>query len=270
MTRRNAKSAWVLASLGIGLVLGSLGTARAQPILKRLEQRIRSRVDASEEASEPASPQGATEAGQEEGPGAVGPKGRSTAPSSNFEPGYLGLVADDQGEENRGVRVLEVRPAGPAEKAGFKKGDLITSVAEIRVRSLADMADIMELFPPGKTVAFEVLRAQTQQQVSATLGRRPGAAAAPPQAVTAERPSDAPPQLDVPPEPAPPAGPVPGESPSEGGVALPRAERPTIERPLPPPEQPPTIDELLQRIEALERRVVELEQALGEPSRPKP
>jgi hypothetical protein len=262
MTKRKARSVLVLVTLGIGLTLGSFGTARAQPILKRLEQRIRSRV----EPDQPAAPDGAAEPGQEPTPGAARVQQTSAAPAAP-QPGYLGLVADDQGEENRGVRVLEVKPGGPAEKAGFKQQDLITSVAGIRVRSLTEMADVMELFPPGKTVAFEVLRGEAGQQLSATLGNRQGAVAAPPRVVTSERPPEAtpPPRDDVPPDPAPPAGPLPGELPAAGGLALPPAEHPPVERPLPAAGRQPTVEELLQRIEALERRVTELERAVAQP-----
>jgi hypothetical protein len=247
-------------SLGIGLVLGSLGTARAQPILERLEERIRSRVGGAEEAAEPSPPQGV-----EQPPAAADLPGDPARTSELRKTGYLGLVADDQGEENRGVRVLEVRPGAPAQKAGFEKQDLITSVAGIRVHNLTEMADVMELFPPGKTIGFEVIRGETQQRLNATLGRPPGPPAAPPQAVTAERPPELPqPRVDVPPEPVPPAGPLPGELRAEGGIGLPPAEQPVIEPP-DAPERPPTIEELLLRIEALERRVAELEQARGNP-----
>jgi len=260
MTKRSANSALVLMSLGIGLVLGSLGTARAQPILERLEERIRSRVAGAEGAAEPLPP-----GGVEQPPAGADAPGEPGAALGVREAGYLGLVADDRGEENRGVRVLEVRPGGPAEKAGFEKQDLITSVAGIRVHNLTEMAEVMELFPPGKTVGFEVVRGETPQRLSATLGRPPGPPAAPPEAVTAERPPELPqPQIDVPPEPVPPAGPLPGEMPAEAGVGPPPVERPAIESP-DAPERPPTIEELLRRIEALERRVAELEQARGEP-----
>lgn len=260
MTKRNANSAFVLMSLGLGLVLGSVGTARAQPILERLEERIRSRVGGADEAAEPSPP-----GGVEQPPDGADVPGDPGAALGVREAGYLGLVADDRGEENRGVRVLEVRPSGPAEKAGFQKQDLITSVAGIRVHNLTEMADVMELFPPGKTVGFEVIRGETQQRLSATLGRRPEAPATPPQAVTAERPAELPePAINVPPKPVPPAGPMPGEMSAEGGVGPPPVEQPVIESPE-APERPPTIEELLRRIEALERRVAELEQARGEP-----
>jgi len=266
MTTRHANSAFVLMSLGIGLALGSLGTARAQPILERLEERIRSRVAGADEAAEPSPPEDGAEARKTQPSGDVGTEPSATAPPpANSQRAYLGLVADDRGEENRGVRVLEVHSGGPAAKAGFEKQDLITSVAGIRVHNLTEMAEVMELFPPGKTVAFEVVRGETQQRLNATLGRPPGPPTAPPEAVTAERPAELPqPRVDVPPEPAPPAGPLPGGLPAEGGFGRPPAEQPAIEPP-DAPERPPTVEELLRRIEALERRVAELEQARGEP-----
>ena len=42
-----------------------------------------------------------------------------TAPDRGpAEPGYLGVVADDQREQGRGVRILEVVADGPAAEAG--------------------------------------------------------------------------------------------------------------------------------------------------------
>lgn len=236
MTKRNTNSTFGLLGLSIGLALGIHAVAGAQPILERLEQRIRSRIGEAQEAAQPAPPDAGEAPPVDPGPVV----GQNTAPEApgNTEPGFLGLVADDRGEQGRGVRVLATRPDGPAAKAGFQKDDLITSVAGIRVRTLADMADILDLFPPGKVVAFDVVRGQQQQRLSVTLGIRPGDPPAPAQPLTA------------PPIVPPPAADGLPEQPSAVG------------KPAPPPGDSAgslTTLGLLRRIEALERRVAELE-----------
>ncbi len=231
MSKQNANSMFVLFGLTIALALGIHGAAQAQSILERLEQRIRSRIGETDEAAQPAP--------SAENASPTSDPARASQRSGDTEPGYLGLVADDQDEEGRGVRVLDTRPNGPAAKAGFQKRDLITSVGGIRVRSLADMAEILDLFPPGKVVTFDVLRGQETQRLSATLSQRPKAG-------TPVAGSTPPPIAP----PAPRAEPLPGLPPagdqSPGRDAAGDAA---------------TLAELLRRIEALERRVAELEKA---------
>jgi len=150
--------------------------------------------------------------------------------------GYLGLIGDDQKDRGRGVRVLEVRPGSAADKGGLRKDDLINGLAGVRVRQMTDLVDILTLFPPGETLSLDFLRDTKQLQTKVTLGRRPQ----PPTVQT----------LRI----------QPTEDPE--GVPLPPAEPPKT------PTQPatPTITELLNRIEQLERRVAALEQqALAKP-----
>jgi len=234
MTKRNANSIFVMMSLSIGLALGALSTAEAQPILERLEERIRSRIEARQ-PSEPEQPPEAIESGRTAEP----PLERTVRPAeASTKRGYLGLIADDRDEQGRGVRVLDTRPDGPAAKGGFQKDDLITSVAGIRVHSLAEMADILNLLPPGKQVAFDIIRDQKTQRLTVTLGVRPEKPTAP------GDPSSLPPL--VPPSAPPEATPAPGSPPLDDA-----------------PGEVVSTAALLARIEALERRVAELERALA-------
>ena len=48
----------------------------------------------------------------------------------------MGIVADDQNDRGRGVRVLDVTADGPGAKAGLRTQDLIVSLSGMRVRQL--------------------------------------------------------------------------------------------------------------------------------------
>jgi len=212
----------VIAVIVFSVWLGTARPAPAQPILERLEQRIRDRLNQRINPDKPDQP-------------AVNPAAERPERDADKEPGYLGVVADDKEDRGRGVRVLEVRPGGPAEKAGIRKRDLITGLAGIRVRQMSDMADVLELFPAGDSLTFDILRDGQLKKIKVTLGRRPAPAGQPP--------------ADVAPVEPPAAGPKP-------------ADPHTVKRPL---DAPARIEQLQRRIEQLERRVAELERALAEP-----
>ena len=83
------------------------------------------------------------------------------------------MVADDQKDRGRGVRVVEVYRGGPADKAGIRKQDLITAIGGIRVRQMTDMADMLNTFMPGQGVDFELLRDGRLVKLRATMAERP-------------------------------------------------------------------------------------------------
>jgi len=217
----------VVAAVVFSMWLGAVRVASAQPVLERLEKAIRRQVD-----------RGAKAAGPADRPAVERPAG-APAGKPDFQPGYLGLVADDKKDRGRGLRVLDVRPDGPAEKAGIRKHDLITALAGVQVRQMAEMADILELFPAGDTLTVDILRAGKPQKVKVTLGRRgprTWRSAALAEAV-----------------PAPPAETPPG---GERLPAAGRADRPS--------DAAARIEQLQRRVAELERRVAELQRALAE------
>ena len=216
-----ANFAAVLSLSILGSWLASTPWAVAQQPLERLEGQIRSQ-------SAPGEP--------------VGPKVRATG-----ERPYLGAVADDKTDRGRGVRVLTVRPGGPAEQAGLRPQDLITGAASTRVRQMSDLTAVLELFSPGDKVPLELIRDGQPQRVDVTLGRFPGAAETTP----------APPGA-IPSTPAVP-GPgtfitVPADGPNPPPGALIAA----------PTSDSARIEQLLRRIEQLEQRVQELEKAVSD------
>lgn len=215
---------------------GVPSTIFAQPALERLEQQIRQRVGTPESRTTipdhppPAPPRKAKQAGE------------------NTEPGYLGLVADDQKDRGRGVRILEVSRGSPAEKAGLRRQDLITAVAGIRLRQMSDLSEILETFGPGQVVEFAILRDGQSRKVRVALEKRPSTA----------DPGPALPET----VPLPPGETIP--APPEPQIAGPRLEPSrTIDR-------PPTtsrIEQLEHRVDELERRVEELQRAQKAPKK---
>ena len=226
-----------LAAMGLALSLATVSEGRAQTILQRLERRIRQRVATPPQETDPrqSDPRQPTEADRPE----QADQTQTGAPS-----GYVGMLVDDKQDRGRGVRVLEIRPRGPADRAGFRQQDLITRVEGARISDMADMADVLQLFGPGDQITFDVLRDGKQVALKVTLGRRP-------------LPEEAEP---VPPPPVaerPPVVPAPVVDPPAAG------DGPVLAPPTEPAvREPSQIDRLQQRIDRLERRVAELEEAI--------
>jgi hypothetical protein len=230
---------WLVALLLFNLIQGN--TISAQTVLDRLEQQIRQRVSPSQEGT-PAYRSATTP------PPSIVPQ-PPPAPSPDKplltdQPAsvYLGVTADDRKDRGRGVRITDVRPGGPADKAGFHKQDLVTALTGMRVRQLTDMTEILGLYQPDDIVEFDILRDGALHKIQVTLGRRPSTPA--PINQTAEM------------IPLPPGELIISESPPS--------------KAMPPPVQTNSlsdrekIEQLQNRIVELERQVADLERALSE------
>jgi hypothetical protein len=208
--------------------------AFAQSALERLERQIRQRAGAPDSdrssAAKPIPPP----------PAPAGQMGNVPHGSA-----YLGVVADDQQDRGRGVRILDVHRNSPADKAGLRRQDLITAIAGLRVRQMTDMADILDTFAPDQNVDFELLRGENRAKVRVTLGQR--------QAATG-RPSSPPEIIPLPPAESPPLAPE-----SQTGPSLPQPPSSAS-----PPGEASHLERLERRIEQLERRVEQLERQLVE------
>jgi S1-C subfamily serine protease len=95
------------------------------------------------------------------------------APRAAAEPGYLGAVADDRQDRGQGVRIVEVVPGGPAEKAGLADGDLVTAIDGLAVRSMADVAGALQASSPGQRLEVTIDREGESRTIEVTLGLRP-------------------------------------------------------------------------------------------------
>jgi serine protease Do len=96
--------------------------------------------------------------------------------------GYLGVRIQDITDEfaaalgipkNRGSYVQSVEPGGPAEKAGLKPGDVVTSVNGKEVTQDQSLSYLVNNLQPGARVPITLLRDGKTMTVTATIARRP-------------------------------------------------------------------------------------------------
>jgi len=93
---------------------------------------------------------------------------------------YLGTVPDYSAmdQQTGGVLLADVRPGGPAEKAGVKGGDRIVEMAGTRIENLYDMSYALQDHKPGETIDIIVVRGGERKTLRATLGSRGGSSTA--------------------------------------------------------------------------------------------
>ena len=115
--------------------------------------------------------------------------------------GFLGLRADDFGQQGHGVRVTLVHSGGAADRAGIKVDDLVLAVGQRPVIDLDSLSSLLESKAAGDRVKLQIKRDAQRLDVDVTLAPRLGAGGAanqalgvpesvppPPPAVTSERP----------------------------------------------------------------------------------
>lgn len=150
----------ILTLLAVFSLASTASPAFAQPILNRVEQFVRDQVDAVRDVAQP--------------PANTAQPPANTATPANVanEPGYLGLVADQSANPPTGVRVMEVRPGGPAAQGGVQVGDRILAVDGRPVRTMDDFAQALDGKTVGTRLAITVERNAASRQQQVVLGRR--------------------------------------------------------------------------------------------------
>lgn len=138
-----------IGMLLISIVCVALVPAWGQSALERLEDRVRQRLGQNPDAV-PADDDGG--------------------------PGYLGVIADDRQEAGAGVRIVKVLAGGPADQAGLKVGDLVVAIDGRRLRSMDDVAEILEGRLPDDKLRFDIRRDDERSSLDVVLGRRPARA----------------------------------------------------------------------------------------------
>jgi serine protease Do len=88
-----------------------------------------------------------------------------------FRQGLSDAVNRVYGFKN-GVLVQEVQPGGPADKAGLKPGDIITSVDGHSIKDGDDLVNDIASRRPGSTVRLGFLRNGKNQDATVTVGDR--------------------------------------------------------------------------------------------------
>jgi len=99
--------------------------------------------------------------------------------------GYLGIAAQpveisgtlktNLGLPNKsGVIVVNVEPAGPADKAGLLLGDILVSIGSAPVEEIEDLQSISDSSAIGKSVKVKLIRAGALVEVAVVVGERSG------------------------------------------------------------------------------------------------
>src|SRR6201999_4519805 len=98
--------------------------------------------------------------------------------------GYLGVnippvtpeIASALGiKDSKGALVAEVVANGPAAKAGFEQGDIVTSINGQPVDDATDLTRRVASVPTGQVATFNVSRQGKPLQIKVTIGTRPDA-----------------------------------------------------------------------------------------------
>jgi serine protease Do len=88
-----------------------------------------------------------------------------------FRQGLSGAVNRVYGFKN-GVLVQEVQPGGPAEKAGLKPGDIITTVDGRSIKDGDDLVNEIASRRPGSTIRLSYMRDGKPADTTVTIGDR--------------------------------------------------------------------------------------------------
>jgi len=98
--------------------------------------------------------------------------------------GYLGVniqpvtpeIASAMGiKDSKGALVAEVVAGGPASKAGFEQGDIVTAINGVAVDDATDLTRKVATVPAGQVANFNVSRQGKPLQIKVTIGTRPDA-----------------------------------------------------------------------------------------------
>ena len=95
--------------------------------------------------------------------------------------GFLGVYAENINRENmgryqmnqvRGVGVTRIVKDSPAEKAGLRKDDVILRIDSENITSVRKLNRIVSELAPDQSVRISVSRGGSEQEVTATIGKR--------------------------------------------------------------------------------------------------
>jgi S1-C subfamily serine protease len=87
-------------------------------------------------------------------------------------PGYLGITFTKDAD---GLQVTEVKPDGPAARAGVKENDIILKIDQADLKD-ADTSELVRLvggMRPGTVIALDIRRGKESLVLKVKLGARP-------------------------------------------------------------------------------------------------
>jgi hypothetical protein len=98
------------------------------------------------------------------------PSGTTTSGGGGYGP-YFGSIPDF-GQIENGVKFSDVKPGSPAEKAGFKPGDILVQFGDKPIKNLYDFTDALRRSKVGDVVEVQVLRDGKPVTAKVTLEQR--------------------------------------------------------------------------------------------------
>ena len=84
---------------------------------------------------------------------------------------YVGGVPD-YGYDGEGLKISEITPGSPADKAGLKAEDIVIKFADINIKNIYDYTNALGKFKPDDVVNFEVKRGKETLTIPVKLGVR--------------------------------------------------------------------------------------------------
>jgi serine protease Do len=109
--------------------------------------------------------------------------GGATAWNFNMDDDGISLFDEDENRamlgvttegDDRGAEIQSVNKGSAAEKAGLKKGDILTKIGDKKIESTDDVTEAIHSHKPGDKVDISYLRDGKEQKATAELGKWKG------------------------------------------------------------------------------------------------
>ncbi|MDQ6609216.1 MAG: PDZ domain-containing protein [Bacteroidota bacterium] len=103
--------------------------------------------------------------------------------SMNFDDNHMGLFSEDANRamlgvttdgNDKGAEIQLVNKESAAEKAGLKKGDIITKIDNKKIEATDEVTEAIRAHKPGEKVAITYLRDGKEQKATVELGKWKG------------------------------------------------------------------------------------------------
>ncbi len=89
-----------------------------------------------------------------------------------IEPGFLGLTGDQPADGAAGVRIESIETGSAASSSSLEVGDVVLSMDDAPVTSIAELAGLVSVRVPGEVVTLQVIRGSEQLEIDVAVGRR--------------------------------------------------------------------------------------------------
>lgn len=109
--------------------------------------------------------------------------GRANTFNMNWDDSHLSLFSEDENRamlgvvtegDEKGAEIQSITKESAAEKAGLKKGDIITKIDDRKIESTDDVTETIRSHKPGEKVTINYLRDGKEQKATVELGKWKG------------------------------------------------------------------------------------------------